>query len=127
MQQRRRNLFFVALGALVLATGMAGAAAATSSRSKVARHVTLAGHNIAGLDRAELRARVKSVDKELRASKVKVSAPKGGFTATLEQLGVARRHRKDRRARANRRTHRQPALACLGRVQSPVLQTHGSR
>ncbi|MBA2608042.1 MAG: VanW family protein, partial [Actinobacteria bacterium] len=89
MRNRRRNLFFVALGAVALAAGMAGASAATSGSSKVARNVTLAGHSVAGLNRAELTKRVKSVDKDLGAAKVKVSAPKGGFTMSLEDLGVS--------------------------------------
>lgn len=88
-KHQRRNLFFVALAVVVLAIGVVGASVATSGRSKVARHVTLAGHSVAGLDRTALIAKVKKLDKEMRATKVKVTAPKGGFTLTLEQLGAA--------------------------------------
>ncbi|MEY2397334.1 MAG: hypothetical protein QOJ00_508 [Actinomycetota bacterium] len=88
-RQQRRNLFFVALAVVILAVGVGGTAVATSGRAKVARHVTLAGHSIAGLDRARLTARVKQLDRSLRTSKVKVIAPKGGFTIKLSEMGAA--------------------------------------
>ena len=87
-RQQRRNLFFVALAVVVLAVGVVGTAIATSGRSKVARHVTLAGKSIAGLNRSRLTVQVEKVNKDLRAAKIKVSAPKGGFNISLEDLGV---------------------------------------
>lgn len=87
--QRRRRLLFVALGVVVLAVGLAGASVATSGRSKVARSVTLAGKNIAGLKRPALKDRVEALDRDLRKSTLKVDAPKGGFSVTLEELGVS--------------------------------------
>jgi vancomycin resistance protein YoaR len=85
---RRRRLLFVALGVAVLGFGLVGTAMAVSGRGKVARHVTLAGHNIAGMSRPELTTKVRQIDRELRKAKLKVTAPGGGFTQTLDQLGV---------------------------------------
>ena len=87
MQQRRR-LFFVALGVAVLASGLVGTAMALGSRGKVARHVTLVGQNIAGMSRAELTAKVKRIDTDLRKATVRVDAPRNGFKAKLDDLGV---------------------------------------
>ena len=73
MQQRRR-LLFVALGVAVLAFGLVGTAMALSSHDKVARHVTLVGHNIAGMSRTELTAEVKRIDTDMRKASVHVEA-----------------------------------------------------
>jgi vancomycin resistance protein YoaR len=88
MRQRRR-LLFVALGVAVLAFGLVGTAMAVSGRGKVARHVTLAEHDIAGMSRVELTAKVRQIDRELRKEKLKVSAPGGGFSLRLDELGVS--------------------------------------
>ena len=86
--QHRRRLLLVALGVAVLAFGLVGTAMAFSGRGKVARHVTLIGHNIAGMSRTELTAKVQDVDRDLRKAKVHVKAPRNGFTIPLEDLGV---------------------------------------
>jgi vancomycin resistance protein YoaR len=86
--QHRRRLLFVALGVAVLAFGLVTTAMALSSHGKVARHVTLLGHNIAGLSREELTAKVKDIDRDLRKASVRVDAPRHGFKSTLEDLGV---------------------------------------
>jgi vancomycin resistance protein YoaR len=86
MQQRRR-LLFVALGVAVLAFGLVGTAMALSSQDKVARHVTLVGHNIAGMSRSELTAEVKRIDTDMRKASVHVEAPRGGFKISLADLG----------------------------------------
>ncbi len=88
MQQRRR-LFIVALVVVVLTVGVATASVAAASRSKVARNVTLAGDSIAGLKKPALTEKIEKLDEQLRAAKVKVSAPKGGFTLTLNELGAS--------------------------------------
>jgi len=73
MQQRRR-LLFVALGVAVLAFGLVGTAMAVTGHGKVARHVTLASHNIAGMSREALTAKVKDIDRDLRKATVRVDA-----------------------------------------------------
>lgn len=88
MMQRRRNLVVVALVVLILAVGVGTASVAAASRSKVARNVTLAGDSVAGLDKGDLTRRVEKLELTLAKAKVKVSAPKGGFTLTLSQLGA---------------------------------------
>jgi vancomycin resistance protein YoaR len=85
--QHRRRLLFVALGVAVLAFGLVGTAMALSGRDKVARHVTLVGHNVAGMSRAELTAKVREIDRELRKATVRVDAPRGGFKLSLDALG----------------------------------------
>jgi vancomycin resistance protein YoaR len=85
--QRRRRLLFVALGVAVLAFGLVGTAMALSGRSKVARHVTLAGHNVAGMSREKLTAEVREIDRDLRKATVHVDAPRGSFKISLEALG----------------------------------------
>ena len=87
MRQRRR-LLFVALGVAVLAFGLVGTAMALSSHGKVARHVTLLGHNVAGMKRDALTAEVKKIDRELRKASGHVTAPRGGFKISLEDLGA---------------------------------------
>ncbi|HVE93733.1 MAG TPA: VanW family protein [Acidimicrobiales bacterium] len=85
-----RRLLLVALAGVVLATGFVGATAATASgKNRVARRVTLAGHNIGGMTRSELRTEVVKINKELQLSRVHVTAPKGGFSSTGAALGVA--------------------------------------
>lgn len=85
-----RRLLFVALAGAVLAAGFVGAMAATANgKNKVARRVTLAGQDIGGMSRGELRSEVVKIDKELQLSRVHVTAPKGGFTSTGAALGVA--------------------------------------
>jgi vancomycin resistance protein YoaR len=86
--QNRRRLLFVAVAVAILSVGLVGTAMAVSSRGKVARHVTLAGHSVAGLTRTALKHRVEAVDRDLQKSTVNVQAPKGGFKLTLDELGV---------------------------------------
>ena len=84
-----RRLLFVALAGAVLAAGFVGAMAASAgAKNKVARRVTLAGRDIGGMSRGELRSEVIRIDKELRLSRVHVTAPKGGFSSTGAALGV---------------------------------------
>src|SRR5689334_23864127 len=87
--RNRRRLLFVALGVAVLGFGLVGTAMAVTGRGKVGRNVTLAGHSVAGLSRAELTTRVKALDADLRKKTVSVDAPRGGFKLSLEKLGVA--------------------------------------
>ncbi len=87
--QRRQRLLIVALVVSVLVVGVGTASMAAVSRAKVARHVTLAGTSIAGLNKADLAERVEALNKQMRKAKVKVSAPKGGFSLTLEQMGAS--------------------------------------
>ncbi|HVV37473.1 MAG TPA: VanW family protein [Acidimicrobiales bacterium] len=84
----RRRLVFVALGVAVLACGLVGTAMAINGHGKVARHVTLSGHSVAGLSRAELTARVKAIDTQLRKTTVQIDAPRHGFKITLDDLGA---------------------------------------
>ena len=85
---QRRKVSFAALAAVVVA-GLIGAAVMTNSHAKVGRHVTLAGTNIAGLDRSGLRTKVEALDANLRAATVKVSTPKHAFSLTLDELGAS--------------------------------------
>lgn len=87
--QQRRNLIIVALVVAILAVGVGTATVAAASRSKVARHVTLAGKSIAGLNKDRLLERVEELNEQLKKATVKVNAPKGGFTLPLEQLGAS--------------------------------------
>ena len=52
--QQRRKLIIVALVVAILTVGVGTATVAAASRSKVARHVTLADKSIAGLSEAKL-------------------------------------------------------------------------
>ncbi len=87
--QPRQRLLIVALVVTIVTLGIGTTAVAAVSRSKVARHVTLAGKSIAGLKETELTKRIDELDANLRQSEVKVSAPKGGFTITLQELGAS--------------------------------------
>src|SRR5207237_9063962 len=83
------GLLFVRLRGDGRAFGVVGTAMAVSSHGKGARHVSLAGHNVAGMSRAELTAKVNSIDADMRKATVRVDAPRGGFKATLEELGAS--------------------------------------
>ncbi len=85
---RRRKLLFVALAIAVIGVGLASTAMAVSSRGKVARNVTLASANVAGLSRPELVDRVRGIDRTLRDAMVHVDASRGGFKLSLEDLGA---------------------------------------
>ena len=59
------------------------------SSGEVVRNTTMAGHDIGGLDRRELRAVVADVDARLRGSTVRIEAGDSSFEASAAELGVS--------------------------------------
>jgi vancomycin resistance protein YoaR len=82
---------FLALAVLVaLAAVVVGVAVLDLSRhdGRVLRHVTLAGHDVSGMDEAQLRKVVADVAATLPDQEVRVDAPGGGFSTSARSLGL---------------------------------------
>src|SRR5690349_501072 len=73
---------------LVVAVGTAYALDARSHDGQVARNVSLAGHDISGMDRAQLTRVVHDLAARHPDTKVVVKAGGSGFETTAKTLGI---------------------------------------
>jgi vancomycin resistance protein YoaR len=88
---RLRIVVLTALGGVAIVVAAATAAWAvdtTNHRGRVARNVTLAGHPVGGMDRAQVGAVVAALAARYPSATVRVRAPGADFTAPASSFGL---------------------------------------